>query len=131
LLKQFVLIERKLSKNSMEILKELAPIKITTTAQEALEQFAREEGAKGGEKFLRIGVKSGGCAGFSYILAFEEKEENDITYQIGNLELITDKDQLKYIQGLTIDYETGLNNRGFIYINPNANTTCGCGTSFG
>lgn len=113
----------------MEILKVLAPIKISPSALKALETFSSESG-DAEKRYLRIGVKNGGCAGFSYIMEFDAMNENDIIYQIGNLELVTDKDHLPHLQGLTIDYEVGLNNRGFIYNNPNASTTCGCGTSF-
>lgn len=113
----------------MEILKDLAPIKISVTALQELEAAAKqildEE-----KQYLRVGVKNGGCAGFSYIMEFDKMEENDILYTIGNLNIITDKTHLEHISGMTIDYENGLKNRGFIYNNPNASSTCGCGTSF-
>jgi len=79
---------------------------------------------------LRIGVKNGGCSGFSYILNFEEKQENDTIYTIDEIKVIIDPLHLEHINNLEIDFQQDLNNRGFIYNNPNANSTCGCGTSF-
>ncbi len=81
-------------------------------------------------KSLRLGAKNGGCAGFSYIFEFDNKNENDIEEEIEGFTMIVDKTQASMINGLEVDFESGLNNRGFIFTNPNAKTTCGCGTSF-
>jgi iron-sulfur cluster assembly protein len=113
----------------MEVLLDLAPIQFTATAIKELEHILTLESDLG-EKKLRIGVKNGGCAGFSYILEFENTTENDLHYKAGSVDIITDKDHLQYISGMVLDFENGLNNRGFIYNNPKAKTTCGCGTSF-
>ena len=80
--------------------------------------------------FLRIGVKNGGCSGYSYIFEFDTVRENDLLEEIEGLSIIIDPEEAKMIQNLEVDYESGLNNRGFIFHNPNAKTTCGCGTSF-
>ncbi len=81
--------------------------------------------------YLRIGVKQGGCAGYEYIFAFDTRAENDLLYTIEDgLEILIDIDQALLIPQLEVDYESGLNNRGFIFKNPNAKTTCGCGQSF-
>lgn len=80
--------------------------------------------------FLRIGVKGGGCAGFSYILGFDEQKEQDNLYQIEGLNIIIDKAQEIYLHGTELDFKQGLDNRGFVFNNPNAEETCGCGSSF-
>lgn len=82
------------------------------------------------DKFLRLGAKNGGCAGFSYIFEFDHKKETDIEEKIDGFSMIVDNTQAALILNLEVDYESGLNNRGFIFNNPNAKSTCGCGTSF-
>lgn len=79
---------------------------------------------------LRLGVKSGGCSGFEYILGFDEPSENDDQFRIGGIDVIIQKSHLMYLSGIVLDYQNGLNNRGFIFDNPNAQETCGCGSSF-
>lgn len=90
----------------------------------------KEKDSSAEKPFLRIGVKSGGCSGYSYIFEFDKKNDGDIEESIQEFTLIINPEQAALIHNLTIDYATGLNNRGFIFTNPNANTTCGCGTSF-
>ncbi|MBK7958834.1 MAG: iron-sulfur cluster assembly accessory protein [Bacteroidetes bacterium] len=109
---------------------DLSPIHFSETAIAELERIDAIENPEG-TKALRLGAKGGGCAGFSYILEYDEAKENDLTYLAGGVKMITDRSHLLYIGGMTVDYESGLNNRGFIYKNPNAETTCGCGSSFG
>ena len=79
---------------------------------------------------LRIGLKGGGCAGFSYVLEFDAQKENDNVYSINSIPLYVDKLQELYLLDCEIDFKGGLDNRGFIFNNPNATSTCGCGTSF-
>jgi len=79
---------------------------------------------------LRLGVKGGGCAGFSYILDFDSQKNNDLSFNIDNVNIYIDKSQAIYLQNCEIDFKNGLDNRGFIFNNPNASSTCGCGTSF-
>jgi iron-sulfur cluster assembly protein len=81
-------------------------------------------------KSLRIGVKGGGCSGLSYVLDFEVKKPSDLTYEYEGLSFIMDKAHEMYLHGMEIDWQGGLNSRGFTFSNPNASTTCGCGTSF-
>jgi iron-sulfur cluster assembly protein len=81
-------------------------------------------------KLLRIGVKGGGCSGLSYILNFDSKKENDNEYRFEELTFIVDKAHELYLYGMEIDWQGGLNSRGFTFQNPNASKTCGCGTSF-
>lgn len=79
---------------------------------------------------LRIGVKGGGCSGMSYILGFDHKQENDSSFVIEGIPCILNNAHEIYLYGMHIDWQNGLNNRGFVFKNPNASTTCGCGTSF-
>lgn len=79
---------------------------------------------------LRVGVKGGGCSGFSYVLGFDQLKENDEIYDIKGLRVIIQKAHAIYLLGMEVDWLNGLNNRGFTFSNPNAKETCGCGTSF-
>jgi len=79
---------------------------------------------------LRVGVKGGGCSGLSYILGFDEKKEGDAEFVINGIHCIINKTHEIYLHGMEIDWQDGLNNRGFDFKNPNASKTCGCGTSF-
>ncbi len=79
---------------------------------------------------LRIGVKGGGCSGLSYMLGFDKSTDNDMAYEIDGVTFVMDKAHEMYLAGMEVDYQGGLNSRGFTFTNPNASTTCGCGTSF-
>lgn len=79
---------------------------------------------------LRVGVKGGGCSGMTYILGFDQPKENDSHFEIDGITCIMDKAHEMYLLGMQVDWQDGLNNRGFTFKNPNASTTCGCGTSF-
>ena len=67
----------------------------------------------------------------SYVLGFDKKEDDDFTFEIENITCIMKKSHELYVFGMQIDWEEGLNNRGFTFKNPNASSTCGCGSSFG
>jgi len=82
-------------------------------------------------KLLRIGVRGGGCSGMTYILDFDLQKDNDETFELDGIPCIMDKSHAIYLTGMQVDWEGGLNSRGFTFNNPNASTTCGCGTSFG
>ena len=79
---------------------------------------------------LRVGVKGGGCSGFTYVLGFDKKEEEDDVLEISGVKVFMNKAHVLYLMGMEIDWYEGLNNRGFSFNNPNAKDTCGCGTSF-
>jgi iron-sulfur cluster assembly accessory protein len=81
-------------------------------------------------KFLRVGVKGGGCSGLSYVLGFDDKQENDEVFESEGQTFIMNKSHGIYLMGMQIDWANGLNARGFTFTNPNASKTCGCGTSF-
>ena len=80
---------------------------------------------------LRIGVKGGGCSGMTYVLGFDHKEDNDNAFSIEDINCLMNPSHEIYLHGMLVDYQDGLNNRGFVFKNPNASSTCGCGTSFG
>ena len=81
---------------------------------------------------LRVGVKGGGCSGFSYTLGFDaEAKEGDTTIEDGEVKLFIDGKSLFYLAGTELDFSDGLNGKGFVFSNPNATKTCGCGDSFG
>ena len=81
---------------------------------------------------LRVGVKGGGCSGFSYTLGFDvEAKEGDTIIGDGEVKLFIDGKSLFYLSGTELDFSDGLNGKGFVFSNPNATKTCGCGDSFG
>ncbi|HFA49405.1 MAG TPA: iron-sulfur cluster assembly accessory protein [Bacteroidetes bacterium] len=105
------------------------PITLTEGAIKQLKRIRDEQGisAKHG---VRIGVKGGGCSGFTYVLGFDEKTEKDDEFEIDGLRVFMEKAHAIYLLGMEIDWVEGLSNRGFSFNNPNATSTCGCGTSF-
>lgn len=103
------------------------PVKFTETAFSEIKRLTELEGDA---KVLHIGVKNGGCSGFSYVFEFVDKDNTFTKYNLDGLPFVINQLDLIHIENIEIDYEQGLNNRGFTFNNPNANTTCGCGTSF-
>lgn len=80
---------------------------------------------------LRVGVKGGGCSGFTYVLAFDEhSREGDNIFEIKGITVFIDPKSLMYVSGTELDFSDGLNGRGFVFNNPHATHTCGCGNSF-
>ena len=81
--------------------------------------------------FIRVGVKSGGCSGLSYELKFDRNSSgDDKIFEDNGIKIAVDKKSFLYLVGTILDYSGGLNGKGFVFINPNANRTCGCGESF-
>ena len=83
------------------------------------------------DQYLRIGVKGGGCSGMTYILDFDTKQNDDEIYESDGFKFIMNNSHQIYLYGMEIDWQDGLNSRGFVFKNPNATNTCGCGSSFG
>ena len=106
-----------------------SPIKITETAMNQLKRIRKEQNISE-EYGLRVGVKGGGCSGFSYILGFDQQKDKDKVFEIEGMKLFMESSHSMYLIGMEIDWLEGLNNRGFTFNNPNATDTCGCGTSF-
>lgn len=109
--------------------KSIAPIILTDGATTQLKRIMTEQNVPA-HYGLRVGVKGGGCSGFSYILGFDEAKEQDVLYEVNGMKLLMEKSHALYLLGMEIDWVEGLNNRGFTFTNPNAKETCGCGTSF-
>lgn len=114
--------------NVQTTLKE-CPVKITTGAVVEFKRLMNEKEIPK-HNGLRIGVKGGGCAGFSYILGFDEKKTQDEEFGVDGLKIFMEKAHQIYLSGVTIDYKDDLDSRGFVFENPNASSTCGCGSSF-
>ncbi len=106
-----------------------APVTLTESAAKEVRRLMNEANNK--DKYLRIGVKGGGCSGMSYVLGFEYRTEKDEEFEIAGVPCIINPAHLIYLNHMEINWEGGLNARGFTFNNPNANTTCGCGSSFG
>lgn len=106
-------------------------IKVSPSAQKKVSQLMREEGYNPNQDFVRVGVKSGGCSGLSYDLSFDDsKSDQDRLFEDNKVKILVDKKSLLYLLGTTLEYSGGLNGKGFIFNNPNAGRTCGCGESF-
>lgn len=106
-----------------------SPIKFTSGAITELKRLMSDPGFDKSST-LRVGVKGGGCSGLSYVLGFDKRTENDNEYEAEGIPFVIEKAHELYLAGMEIDWENGLNNRGFSFKNPNASSTCGCGTSF-
>ena len=106
-------------------------IKITEKASKEIKRIMEENNIP--ESYgLRIGVKGGGCSGLTYTLGFDpETKEADTIIDQGGIKLFIDGKSLFYLSGTELDFSSGLNGKGFIFNNPNAVKTCGCGESFG
>ena len=106
-------------------------IKVSKTAKTKISQLMTEGGFDVSDDYVRLGVKSGGCSGLSYELDFDNsKGESDKLFEDNDVKIIIDKKSFLYLIGTTLEYSGGLNGKGFIFNNPNANRTCGCGESF-
>ncbi|MBK9107320.1 MAG: iron-sulfur cluster assembly accessory protein [Saprospiraceae bacterium] len=105
------------------------PICFTESAVQALLRIKNEQQIPDSHG-LRVGVKGGGCSGFSYILGFDLPQEKDLLFDISGFKVFMEKAHSLYLVGMQIDWVNGLDNRGFSFINPNAKDTCGCGQSF-
>lgn len=106
-------------------------IKVSETAKQKVVTLMTEEGFDASTDFVRVGVKSGGCSGLSYELNFDKSAaENDKVFEDNAVRIIVDKKSFLYLVGTTLEYSGGLNGKGFVFNNPNAQRTCGCGESF-
>ena len=106
-------------------------IKVSDTAKKKVVDLMTDDGFNPTVDFVRVGVKSGGCSGLSYDLKFDKaKEDDDKVFEDNGVKIIVDKKSFLYLIGTTLEYSGGLNGTGFVFNNPNANRTCGCGESF-
>lgn len=105
-------------------------IQVTDNAKVKLLALMKEEG-KDADAFVRVGVNSGGCSGLSYDLGFDTNEnEDDKSFEDNGIKIVVNKKSYLYLIGTTLEYSGGLNGKGFVFNNPNASRTCGCGESF-
>ena len=108
-----------------------ADIIINDKAKEKAFSLMADAGISAPEYFVRVGVKGGGCSGLTYELDFDnEKQPGDMEYGDDDLKVVCDMKSFLYLCGTELDFSDGLNGKGFNFINPNANRTCGCGESF-
>ena len=116
----------------MEVLEKEIAVHPVSFTQDAVSEIKRLEVAENisEQQGLRVGVKGGGCSGMSYVLGFDEKQEGDEEFSIEGIRVLMNKSHELYLYGMEVDFQSGLNARGFVFKNPNAKTTCGCGTSF-
>lgn len=106
-------------------------ITVSENAKTKAKSLMVEEGKNPVEAFIRVGVKGGGCSGLSYDLSFDtEMKEGDKEFEDNGMKVVVDKKSFLYLIGTELDYSGGLNGKGFVFNNPNANRTCGCGESF-
>ncbi len=106
-------------------------IKVANSAKDKVSSLMKDEGYDPINDYVRVGVKSGGCSGLSYDLKFDNSYNGeDKVYKDNNIKIIVDKKSLLYLVGTTLEYFGGLNGKGFVFNNPNAQRTCGCGESF-
>ena len=106
-----------------------APVTLTAGAITEIKRLMNEESFDAAN-LLRVGVKGGGCSGMTYVLGFDKPTEKDEQFEIAGIPCIMEKSHGIYLTGMEVEWEGGLNSRGFTFKNPNASKTCGCGTSF-
>jgi iron-sulfur cluster assembly protein len=106
-------------------------IKVSETAKSKVLQLMQEDGFDPSKDYVRVGVKSGGCSGLSYDLKFDKYQiDGDKLFEDNGVKIVVDTKSFLYLIGTTLEYSGGLNGAGFVFNNPNANRTCGCGESF-
>jgi len=105
-------------------------ITITERAKDKVLELLQKEN-KGNDYFIRVAVEGGGCSGLTYKLAFDNQiKETDKVFEDKGIRIVVDKKSFLYLVGTELDYTDGLNGKGFVFNNPNATRTCGCGESF-
>lgn len=105
------------------------PVTLTSMAIEKVKQIKLEQQIPDSYS-LRIGIKEGGCKGFSYAIGFDNRGRNDVNYEFDGLNVIVRQGDLLQLGGIQIDWSNDLNKTGFVFKNPNAKSSCGCGSSF-
>jgi len=106
-----------------------SPVSFTDSAIAEVKRLMNEPDFNATQK-LRVGVKGGGCSGLTYVLGFDEQANEDQEFEFDGTPFIMNPSHQLYLFGMQIDWQDGLNSRGFTFTNPNASKTCGCGTSF-
>lgn len=108
-----------------------SPVVLTPTAAREVKTIIQQQELDAEKVCLRVGVKGGGCSGFSYILDLTEtKKDTDEVFEQHGVRIICDPKSLLYLTGVTVDFKDEIMGRGFVFNNPNATASCGCGSSF-
>ncbi len=106
-------------------------IQVSESASKKIVEMMKDDGFDISKDYVRVGVKSGGCSGLSYELKFDKQiSENDKVFEDNQVRIAVEKKSFLYLVGTTLEYSGGLNGKGFVFNNPNASRTCGCGESF-
>ncbi len=106
-------------------------IKVSDTASKKIVEMMKDDGFDASKDYVRVGVKSGGCSGLSYELTFDKSlGENDKLFEDNDVKIAVEKKSFLYLAGTILEFSGGLNGKGFVFNNPNASRTCGCGESF-
>jgi iron-sulfur cluster assembly protein len=105
-------------------------ITLSDKGAEKVHEFLASQPQDAAISGLRVGVRGGGCSGFQYQLAFDERRETDVSFDSHGITLLVDRESLPYVDGSTVDFEEGLQGAGFKVSNPNVVAACGCGSSF-
>lgn len=113
----------------METSISVIPVSFTEGAKKELRKL-REQQELGEDFGVRVGVEGGGCSGMNYVLGFDQKKDGDQEFEVEGIKVFMHKAHGLYLAGMEIEFQDGLNARGFTFNNPNAKSTCGCGTSF-
>src|SRR3982074_2258116 len=106
-------------------------IQITEKALKRIRVAMAKEGVSPDQGGLRVGIQGGGCSGLSYNIRFDTKpRERDRVFQYGDVRVFVDPKSFIYLHGMILDYQETLIQQGFVFVNPQATKSCGCGTSF-
>lgn len=106
-------------------------IQVSDNASKKILEMMKDDGFNVATDYVRVGVKSGGCSGLSYELKFDKEiGENDKVFEANNVRIAVEKKSFLYLAGTILEFSGGLNGKGFVFNNPNASRTCGCGESF-
>jgi iron-sulfur cluster assembly protein len=106
-------------------------IQVSESASKKIVEMMKDDGFDASKDYVRVGVKSGGCSGLSYELKFDKQiSESDKVFEDNQIRIAVEKKSFLYLVGTTLEYSGGLNGKGFVFNNPNASRTCGCGESF-
>jgi iron-sulfur cluster assembly protein len=106
-------------------------IQVSESASKKIVDMMKDDGFDATKDYVRVGVKSGGCSGLSYDLTFDKQiGENDKVFEDNNIKIAVEKKSFLYLAGTILEFSGGLNGKGFVFNNPNATRTCGCGESF-
>ena len=106
-------------------------IKVSESASKKIVDMMKDDGFDPTNDYVRVGVKSGGCSGLSYELKFDKEiGDNDKVFEDNNIKIAVEKKSFLYLVGTILEFSGGLNGKGFVFNNPNAQRTCGCGESF-